>query len=72
MCRGLQLPVQPVGGQLPDEITEMGHLVAAGSCSGALGVTTSRTTLHKTKSGDDTPDSGAAREELVDEDDDAD
>jgi N-acyl-D-aspartate/D-glutamate deacylase len=49
----------------PDEIAEMGRLAAAGINAGALGFSTSRTTLHKTSSGADTPDLGAAREELV-------
>ncbi|WP_319455849.1 MULTISPECIES: N-acyl-D-amino-acid deacylase family protein [unclassified Mycobacterium] len=48
-----------------DEISEMGRLAAAGINAGALGFSTSRTALHKTSRGADTPDLGAARDELV-------
>ncbi len=47
------------------EIAQMGRLTAEGIRAGALGFTTSRTMLHKSATGDYTPDLGAAREELV-------
>ncbi len=47
------------------DVAEMGRLAAAGIRAGALGFTTSRTLYHKSVTGDDTPDYGADREELV-------
>jgi N-acyl-D-aspartate/D-glutamate deacylase len=48
-----------------DDIAEMGHLAAEGIAAGALGFSTSRTSNHKTSTGDFTPTLTAAAEELV-------
>jgi N-acyl-D-aspartate/D-glutamate deacylase len=49
----------------PEEIAEMGRIVADAVQAGALGFTTSRTRNHKTSTGAYTPTLTAAREELV-------
>ncbi|MEQ8841519.1 MAG: amidohydrolase family protein [Acidimicrobiales bacterium] len=48
-----------------DDIAEMGRLAAAGIAAGALGFSTSRTSNHKTSTGDFTPTLTAAADELV-------
>jgi N-acyl-D-aspartate/D-glutamate deacylase len=48
-----------------DDIGEMGRLAAEGIAAGALGFSTSRTSNHKTSTGDFTPTLTAAAEELV-------
>jgi len=49
----------------PEDIAEMGRLAAEGIAAGALGFSTSRTSNHKTSTGDFTPTLTAAAEELV-------
>ncbi len=49
----------------PEEIAEMGRIVAEGIAAGALGFTTSRTRNHKTSTGAYTPTLTAERAELV-------
>jgi len=49
----------------PEDIAEMGRLAVEGIAAGALGFTTSRTSNHKTATGDFTPTLTAAAEELV-------
>jgi N-acyl-D-aspartate/D-glutamate deacylase len=49
----------------PDDIGLMKTLVAGALRAGAIGLSTSRTVLHRTASGDATPMLGAAREELL-------
>ncbi|HEX7131008.1 MAG TPA: amidohydrolase family protein [Iamia sp.] len=49
----------------PEEIDEMGRIVAAGIRAGALGFTTSRTLNHRTSRGEPTPTLTASRDELV-------
>jgi N-acyl-D-aspartate/D-glutamate deacylase len=49
----------------PADIAEMGRLAAEGIAAGALGFSTSRTSNHKTSTGDFTPTLTAAAEELV-------
>ncbi|MCO8127826.1 amidohydrolase family protein [Acidimicrobiia bacterium EGI L10123] len=49
----------------PEEIAEMGRIVADAIQAGALGFTTSRTRNHKTSTGAYTPTLTAARDELV-------
>lgn len=48
-----------------EDIAEMGRLAAEGIAAGALGFSTSRTSNHKTATGDFTPTLTAAAEELV-------
>jgi N-acyl-D-aspartate/D-glutamate deacylase len=49
----------------PEDIAEMGRIAAEGIAAGALGFTTSRTSNHKTSTGDFTPTLTAASAELV-------
>jgi N-acyl-D-aspartate/D-glutamate deacylase len=49
----------------PGDIAEMGRLAAEGIAAGALGFSTSRTSNHKTSTGDFTPTLTAAAQELV-------
>lgn len=49
----------------PTDIAEMGRLAAEGIAAGALGFTTSRTTNHKTSTGEFTPTLTAALDEMV-------
>ncbi|NNE73877.1 MAG: amidohydrolase family protein, partial [Acidimicrobiales bacterium] len=49
----------------PDDIALMGQLAAEGITAGMLGFTTSRTTNHKTSTGDFTPTLTAAEAEMV-------
>jgi len=49
----------------PADIAEMGRLAAEGIAAGALGFSTSRTSNHKTSTGDFTPTLTAAAEELI-------
>ena len=48
-----------------EDIAEMGRLAAEGIAAGALGFSTSRTSNHKTSTGDFTPTLTAAAEELI-------
>ena len=49
----------------PQDVAEMGRLAAEGIAAGALGFSTSRTSNHKTSTGDFTPTLTAAAAELV-------
>ena len=48
----------------PDEITEMARLVGEALAAGALGFSTSRTPIHRSKSGELVPGTSAAADEL--------
>lgn len=52
-------------GATAEQIDEMARIVKEGLAAGALGFSTSRTKLHRAKSGDPVPGTHAAREELL-------